>query len=118
MYYALLSRAKVFFHPRPNEHFGIATVEAMAAGCLPVVHGSRGPLEVVVKNGKYGLVYTYTTELPELLNYAFDSAKDFCYKLRSRALEFDIKHFRKKFETIIDKTISNNNNTNNSTNTS
>jgi glycosyltransferase involved in cell wall biosynthesis len=115
---SLLSKAKVFFHPRPNEHFGIAIVEAMAAGCLPVVHGSRGPLEVVVNNGKYGLVYTYAEELPELLNYAFNSAKDFCYKLRSRALEFDIKHFKKKIETIIDKTIGNNNNTNNSTNTS
>jgi glycosyltransferase involved in cell wall biosynthesis len=104
---ALLSNAKVFFHPRPNEHFGIATVEAMAAGCLPVVHASRGPLEVVVNNGKYGLVYTYTEELPELLNYAFNSARDFQHKLRNRALDFDIRHFKKKIQTIIDKTIGN-----------
>jgi glycosyltransferase involved in cell wall biosynthesis len=105
---ALLSKAKVFFHPRPNEHFGIATVEAMAAGCLPVVHASRGPLEVIVNNGKYGLVYTDTTELPELLGYAFNSARDFQHNLRNRALDFDIMHFKKKFETIIDKTIDNN----------
>jgi glycosyltransferase involved in cell wall biosynthesis len=104
---ALLSKAKVFFHPRPNEHFGIATVEAMAAGCLPVVHASRGPLEVIVNNGKYGLVYTYTEELPELLNYAFNSARDFQHKLRNRALDFDTRHFKKKIETIIDKTIGN-----------
>ena len=96
----LLSKAKVFFHPRPNEHFGIATVEAMAAGCLPVVHASRGPLEVV-DNGKYGLVYTDTKELPELIDSAFNSAIDFQYKLRNRALYFDTKHFEKKFETII-----------------
>jgi glycosyltransferase involved in cell wall biosynthesis len=105
----LLSKAKVFFHPRPNEHFGIATVEAMAAGCLPVVHASRGPLEVVVNNGKYGLLYTHATELPELLNYAFNSANDYQYKLRNRALDFDTRHFKKKFETIIDKIIGNNN---------
>jgi len=105
---SLLSKAKVFFHPRPNEHFGIATVEAMAAGCLPVVHASRGPLEVVADNERYGLVYTDTKELPELINYAFDSAKDFQYKLRSRALDYDIAHFKKKFYTIIDKTVHNN----------
>lgn len=105
---ALLSKAKVFFHPRPNEHFGIATVEAMAAGCIPVVHASRGPLEVIVNNGKYGLVYTDATELPEILDYAFNSAIDFQYKLRNRALDFDTKHFKKKFGTIIDKAIDNN----------
>ncbi len=100
----LLSKAKVFFHPRPNEHFGIATVEAMAAGCLPVVHASKGSLEVV-DNGKYGLVYTETKELPELIDFAFNSAIDFQYKLRNRALYFDTKHFEKKFETIIGRTI-------------
>ena len=108
----LLSRAKVFFHPRPNEHFGIATVEAMAAGCLPVVHASRGPLEVIVNNGKYGLAYTATTELPELLGYAFNLAIDFQYKLRNRALDFDTKHFKKKLGTIIDKAMGNNYNRN------
>jgi hypothetical protein len=73
----------------------------MAAGCLPVVHTSRGPLEVVVSNGKYGLVYTQKTELPELLNYAFNSAKDFQHKLRNRALDFDIEHFKKGLTRLL-----------------
>jgi hypothetical protein len=84
----------------------------MAAGCLPVVHASRGPLEVIVKNGKYGLVYRYATELPELVDYAFNSARDFQHNLRNRALDFDIVYFKKKFKTIIDKTIDNNNSRN------
>ncbi|MDQ6864922.1 MAG: glycosyltransferase [Thermoproteota archaeon] len=50
----------------PNEHFGIAVVEAMAAGCLPVVHASSGPMEIVA-NGLYGLIYKDKAELPELL---------------------------------------------------
>jgi hypothetical protein len=73
----------------------------MAAGCLPVVHASRRPLEVVVSNGKYGLVYTQKTELPELLNYAFNSAKDFQHKLRNRALDFDIEHFKKSLTCLL-----------------
>ena len=43
-------------------------------------------------------------ELPELLNYAFNSAKDFQHKLRNRALDFDIEHFKKRFDTLIDMT--------------
>jgi hypothetical protein len=50
------------------------------------------------------LVYTQKTELPELLNYAFNSAKDFQHKLRNRALDFDIEHFKKRFDTLIDMT--------------
>jgi glycosyltransferase involved in cell wall biosynthesis len=34
-------------HPERFEHFGIAVVEAMAAGCVPVVFGAAGPAEIV-----------------------------------------------------------------------
>jgi glycosyltransferase involved in cell wall biosynthesis len=96
----LLSKAKVFFHPMPNEHFGIAIVEAMAAGCLPVVHASSGPMEILA-NGLYGLIYKDKTELPELLNQAFSLATYFQVRVRNRAMQFDIKYFREKFLTII-----------------
>lgn len=53
-----LGRAKVFWHamgidadertdPVAIEHFGIATVEAMAAGCVPVVVARGGQAEIV-----------------------------------------------------------------------
>jgi glycosyltransferase involved in cell wall biosynthesis len=61
-----LSRAKIFWHaagltvdeqehPEWCEHFGIATVEAMAAGCVPVVIGKGGQTEVV-RHGIDGFV--------------------------------------------------------------
>jgi glycosyltransferase involved in cell wall biosynthesis len=34
-------------HPQRFEHFGIAVVEAMAAGAVPLVHGRAGPIEIV-----------------------------------------------------------------------
>ena len=54
----LLSRASILWHaagldedpeshPDRFEHFGIAVVEAMAAGLVPVVFGAAGPAEVV-----------------------------------------------------------------------
>ena len=34
-------------HPDRFEHFGIAIVEAMAAGAVPIVYGAAGPAEIV-----------------------------------------------------------------------
>jgi glycosyltransferase involved in cell wall biosynthesis len=43
----LLGKAKVYVHCAQNEHFGITIVEAMSAGCVPVVNDSGGPREIV-----------------------------------------------------------------------
>lgn len=43
----LLGSAKVYLHCARNEHFGITIVEAMSTGCVPVVHDSGGPREIV-----------------------------------------------------------------------
>jgi len=43
----ILGSAKVYVHCAQNEHFGITIVEAMAAGCVPVVNDSGGPPEIV-----------------------------------------------------------------------
>lgn len=44
---SILKRAKIFLHPAEGEHFGVSIVEAMASGCIPVVHNSGGPREFV-----------------------------------------------------------------------
>jgi len=43
----IVSKAKIYVHCARSEHFGITIVEAMAAGCVPVVHNSGGPREIV-----------------------------------------------------------------------
>ena len=53
----ILGQARLFWHssgidaladqPQLLEHFGISTVEAMSAGCVPIVIGRGGQLEVV-----------------------------------------------------------------------
>jgi len=48
-----LTRAKVYLHTTKMEHFGISIAEAMAFGCLPVVHDSGGAPEFVPDQYRY-----------------------------------------------------------------
>ena len=70
-----LARARVFWHamgidvdenrqPERIEHFGIATVEAMAAGCVPVVVNRGGQREIVT-HGETGFLCDSTDEFAE-----------------------------------------------------
>jgi glycosyltransferase involved in cell wall biosynthesis len=69
----LFTRASIFWHatgfdddtgahPELAEHFGIATVEAMAAGCVPVVVNKGGQPEIV-EHGRSGFVWNTLDEL-------------------------------------------------------
>jgi glycosyltransferase involved in cell wall biosynthesis len=69
----LLGRARIFWHatglgedpeahPELAEHFGIATVEAMAAGCVPVVI-NRGGQADIVQHGVNGFLWNTLDEL-------------------------------------------------------
>ncbi len=49
-------------YPTKMEHFGISTVEAMAGGCVPVVIGKGGQLEIV-ENGKSGFLWNDLAKL-------------------------------------------------------
>lgn len=72
----LLAKAKIFWHtaglyddeqdkPYKAEHFGIATVEAMRAGCIPVVIASGGQREIIL-HGHDGFLSRDLLELVEM----------------------------------------------------
>jgi len=72
---SLYERASVFWHaagygedeslhPELTEHFGITTVEAMAAGCVPVVINKGGQREIV-QHGVNGFLWNTLAELKE-----------------------------------------------------
>lgn len=68
----LYGRASIYWHaagykeddPKKQEHFGITTVEAMTAGCVPVVINSGGQPEIV-ENNKSGYLWNSIEELKE-----------------------------------------------------
>ncbi|MBX2991761.1 MAG: glycosyltransferase family 4 protein [Bacteroidetes bacterium] len=51
-------------HPERAEHFGMSTIEAMSAGCVPVVV-NRGGQKEIVSHGKTGYLWSSVDELVE-----------------------------------------------------
>lgn len=71
----MFEQAKIFWHasgygendslyPELSEHFGIVTVEAMAAGCVPIVINKGGQAEIV-EHGVSGFLWDTLEELHE-----------------------------------------------------
>jgi len=94
-----LLRAKALVHPAPHEPFGIAVVEGMAAGCIPIVRrGFNGPWLEITKEGKYGLGFNSLEELADAIEKVVKSYDSFdAEAIVSRALEFDEAEFKRKF---------------------
>jgi glycosyltransferase involved in cell wall biosynthesis len=81
-YHRVLGEAKVYLHLTENEHFGIAVVEAMSAGCVPIVHDSGGPREVVVD--QTGFRWRSEDDIPRMIDAAVKNSPSVIAKLRAR----------------------------------
>ena len=110
---SLYSKAKIFWHaagfdidelkdPDKVEHFGMTTVEAMAAGCVPIVCNKGGQKEIITPDT--GLLWN---TIPELVDHTLrvvespDMAKAMANKAIERAKEFNLKAFEEKLKKII-----------------
>ena len=90
-------------NPEKMEHFGIATVEASAAGAVPVVINKGGQKEIV-EEGKSGLLWTTKSQLFDTtLSVINDKSK--LEKLKNGAIRnsrrFSIEKFLESYEKII-----------------
>lgn len=72
----VLGKSKVFWSgagygidekkdPKKVEHFGITLVEAMSAGCVPIVYKAGGPREIIIE-GKNGYLWERKKDLVTL----------------------------------------------------
>ena len=85
------------------EHFGIATVEAQAAGAVPVVVGRGGQKEIVV-DGKNGLLWETKADLYEK-TLELTRNKEYWQKLSEAAIKnskrFRLMNFINEYEKIL-----------------
>lgn len=92
----LMNRAKAFLH-MAVEDFGIAMVEAQAAGC-PVIAYEKGGASEIVRNGETGLLFTQQTAkaLVEAVE-KFNSLKLNSKAASMNAARFSSERFAKEF---------------------
>ncbi|MEM4018259.1 MAG: glycosyltransferase [Sulfolobales archaeon] len=105
----LLSKAKVYLHTMKYEHFGIAVVEAMAAGSIPIVHRYSGPWVDIVSRLEEDIRYSYTDYsecagiiMRTLSDWTPEKAKN----LSAYAERFNYENFKNLFLSIIIKFMS------------
>ncbi len=103
MYQATLARSRIYLHLMRGEHFGITIVESMSAGCVPVVHDSGGPKEIV---GGVGLLWRQVGEIPKLLSVADDSYEVMSNLCIERAGNFSREKFDESFGEVLERTVS------------
>lgn len=84
-----------FVHPEQAEHFGITTIEAMAAGCIPIVANKGGQKEIV-EHGVNGFLWNEVEGLIEktlaVVDGSFDT-NEMSIHARERAEFFDQSNF-------------------------
>jgi len=103
MYQETLARSRIYLHVMRGEHFGITIVESMSAGCVPVVHDSGGPKEIV--HG-VGLLWRQVEEIPRLLSVADASYETMSELSIERARTFSREKFDERFGEVLERTVS------------
>ncbi|MBE3116117.1 glycosyltransferase [Candidatus Bathyarchaeota archaeon] len=96
----LLSNAKIYLHTMVGEHFGISIVEAMASGCLPIVHNSGGMREFVPVKYRYETVQDAADKINSAIN---DWSPDKSFETKAIAENFSYANFSRRFMELFCK---------------
>ena len=106
-----LRRAKILLQTQRTEAFGMAVVEAMAAGCVPLVPRDGGPWFDILERGegKYGFSYRSLDEAAKKIRMLLeneDLRAEVSARAAKRAMAFDSSIFEKKILRIVEKVYS------------
>ena len=112
---ALYAQSTIYWHasgygetelhaPEKFEHFGITTVEAMAAGCVPVVIGKGGQPEIVC-HGQDGFLWQTLAELQGYTRQVITDTllrQQLSHAARLRSQEFGHARFEQRLAAAIE----------------
>lgn len=104
----ILSNAKVYLHIMPFDHFGISVVEAMASGCVPVVHRSGGPWTDILdtRQGAYGYSYSTPVEAASYIDMLVTNEElrgRIAAKASYRSKKFDKAVFMRRLAEVVER---------------
>ena len=103
----ILCRAKYYVHPPFREHFGIAVVEAMAAGLVPFVYYDSGSCTDIVSRVDSRLCYKDITGVPRMIRWIEDKGlwQELSMTAKKVADEFSVERFydqvKRFFSTLL-----------------
>jgi glycosyltransferase involved in cell wall biosynthesis len=101
----LMKRSKVYFHPLAGEPFGIAIVEAMASGLIPIVPTIGGSSEFVPSEYQYHTIQQAADIIANILNGINDDGVLVRDKISNIVSKFSIQSYKKNLNNIIDYVI-------------
>ena len=93
----LMRSAKVYFHPRIDEHFGISIVEAMASGIVPVVSDVGGHTEFVPSKYHFHTL----SHAVEVIALAFEATDSERRAISNSTTKFSNANYIKSFHHIL-----------------
>jgi glycosyltransferase involved in cell wall biosynthesis len=99
----LMKRSKVYFHPLAGEPFGIAIVEAMASGLIPIVPTIGGSSEFVPSEYQYHTIQQAADIIANTLNEINDdNMLSRSNKISNIASKFATQTYKMNLNDIID----------------
>jgi len=100
---SIIRESRVYFHPMMGEHFGMAVLEAMAAGLIPVVPNEGGVIEFVPQEYQFNTI----EQAAEIIMYVFNHLpKTERIKLSDNINKFSNSHYIEGFQTILNQLLS------------
>ena len=94
-----MAKSKIGVLSTRNEHFGIAAVEYMKAGALPMVHSSGGVQSLVEKDR---FTYEDVEEAAEKIDENLENYEDLKNFVLEREKDFDVESFREGVRKAVD----------------
>ena len=99
----IIGESRVYFHPMVGDHFGMAVVEAIAAGLIPVVPNEGGPTEFVPREYQFNTI----EQAAEIITYVFNHLpKTERIKINDNINKFSNSHYIDGFQTILNELLS------------
>ena len=100
---SIIRESRVYFHPMVGEHFGMAVLEAMAAGLIPVVPNEGGIIEFVPQKYQFNTI----EHAAEIIMYVFNHLpKTEQIKISYDINKFSNYHYIEGFQTILNELLS------------
>ncbi|HEX5892853.1 MAG TPA: glycosyltransferase [Nitrososphaeraceae archaeon] len=97
---SIIRQSRVYFHPMIGEHFGMAVLEAMAAGLIPVVPNQGGVTEFVPQKYQFNTIEHAAEIIMNIFNHLPKRER---IELHNDIYKFSNSHYIEGFQSILNE---------------